>query len=98
MSDLGNWLLLVDATVEPQVEEEWNRWYDEIHLPEITACPGFRWSARYVSDTGGARRYVSIYGVDSPDTLQTPEFRARRGWAQFAPNVDAATRLFRRVQ
>ncbi|MBV8398159.1 MAG: hypothetical protein JOZ17_05415, partial [Acetobacteraceae bacterium] len=42
-------LLIVTATVDSQVEDAWNRWYDETHLPEIVACPGFRSGQRYVT-------------------------------------------------
>jgi hypothetical protein len=39
-------LVIVDAYVEPEHEDEFNRWYDEKHLPESIACPGFRIGAR----------------------------------------------------
>ena len=35
-----------------------------------------------------ARRiYTTIHELDSPDATATPEFRAMRGWYQFAPHV-----------
>ena len=50
--------------VPAEIEADWNRWYNEVHLPEITACPGFITSRRYVSDSGGTRRYVAVYALD----------------------------------
>jgi hypothetical protein len=30
-------IFVVDAEVDPSVEAAWNDWYNEVHLPEITA-------------------------------------------------------------
>jgi hypothetical protein len=41
-----------------------------------------------------ARRiYTTIYELDSPDAIATPEFRAMRGWYQFAPHVRSRTQV-----
>jgi hypothetical protein len=41
-----------------------------------------------------ARRfYTTIYGLDSPGAIATPEFRAMRGWYQFAPHVRSRTQV-----
>ena len=37
---LPNCLLIVTAEVDSEVEAEWSRWYDEVHLPDALACPG----------------------------------------------------------
>jgi hypothetical protein len=34
-------LFIVNASVPPEIEDDWNRWYNEVHLPEIGDCPGF---------------------------------------------------------
>lgn len=103
MSELAGCLLIVTAEVDAVVEAEWNRWYDDVHLPDALACPGVRDGRRYVSSgeisetTGGktertARRmYTTIYELDSPDATTTPEFQAMRGWYQFAPHVRSRT-------
>ena len=40
-------------------EDEFNRWYDEEHIPEKRATPGFRSARRYVShDIPG--RYLAL--------------------------------------
>lgn len=96
MTGDASWLLVVDATVEPDVEAEWNRWYDEVHLPEIADCAGFRSAARYVSDVGGGRRYLTLYVLDGPEALDGADFRNRRGWGEFGAQVQATVRLFHR--
>jgi hypothetical protein len=37
------------------------------------------------------RIYTTIYELDSPDATATPEFKAMRGWYQFAPHVRSRT-------
>ena len=36
---------------------------------------------------------TTIYELDSPDLVTTPEFRAMRGWYHFAPHVRARTQV-----
>ena len=92
---LAQHLLIVAATVDPAVETDWNRWYNEIHLPEIRECPGFLSGQRYVSPgPDGANRYVAIYEVDGPAAFDSPAFNARRGWGPFAGKVIWETRRY----
>lgn len=105
MSQLPNCLLIVTAEIDAAVEAEWNRWYDEVHLPDALACPGVLSGRRYVSqgqtsesDRGQLRRsatklYTTIYELASPQAVETKEFNAMRGWAQFAPQVRSQTRV-----
>jgi uncharacterized protein DUF4286 len=105
MSTLPNCLLVVTAEVDAEVEAEWNRWYDEVHLPDALACPGVLSGRRYLS-TGeisetergkgkrfAARLYTTVYELDSPAAVTTKEFAAMRGWARFAPHVRSQTRV-----
>jgi hypothetical protein len=87
-------ILLVEASVPEELEARWNRWYDEVHLPEILACPGFRSGQRYVTEADGARRYVALYELDGPKALESADFRARRGWGEFTGSVTFRTSLF----
>ncbi len=91
-------LLVVDVTVDPDVEKEWNDWYDRVHVPEIVTCPGFRWAARYVGEAAdGSRRYLTIYEIDGPEALESEEFSKRRGWGRFKEKVNASVRTFRQI-
>jgi hypothetical protein len=105
MADFPACLMIVTIEVDPQVEAEWNRWYDAVHLPDALRCPGFRRGQRYVSagpvfeSAGGQREavdkriYTTIYEIDGPEALTTPEFQAMRGWYQFAPHVRSRTQV-----
>ena len=89
-------LLVVAATIDPAVEQEWNAWYNGEHLPEILACPHFDEAARYVSEEHGIRKYLTVYCLASEEAVKTPEFASARGWGQFAEKVHATTRLYKR--
>jgi hypothetical protein len=105
MSNFPDCLLIVTAEVDASVEAEWNHWYDTVHLPDALRCPGVRRGRRYVSsgeisetaagkNTSTARRiYTTIYELDSPDAIATPEFRTMRGWYQFASHVQSRTQV-----
>jgi hypothetical protein len=73
------YLLAVNVMVERTAEKLWNRWYDDVHLPQIAACPGFATAARYVTEEE-PRQYLTLYGLRDPGAILTPEFRDRRGW------------------
>ena len=44
------------------------------------------------------RIYTTIYELDSPAAIATSEFRAMRGWYQFAPHVRSRTQVIVPVQ
>src|SRR5215468_3490935 len=110
MNEFPKCLLIVTAEIDPAVEADWNRWYDTVHLPDALRCPGVRRGRRYVSSgeisesaAGKTERtkrriYTTIYELDSPDAITTPEFRAMRGWYQFAPHVRLRTQVIVPVQ
>ena len=83
--------LIVTAEVDAEVEAEWSRWYDEVHLPDALACPGVLSGVRYVSagpigenDRGSrtksaARLYTTIYELSDTGAVET-EALARLTW------------------
>lgn len=101
----ATYLLIVTAEVDALVEAEWNKWYDNVHLPDALACPGVLSGRRFVSvgetrhsDRGVAHRsharvYTALYELAGPEAVDTPEFHNMRGWSQFAPYVRTTTRV-----
>jgi hypothetical protein len=73
--DRGTGLLLVMMDIDPAHEDDFNRWYDEEHVPERTSCPGFRTGRRFVSVEGGPK-YLAIYELDDPDVLDSEAYKA----------------------
>jgi hypothetical protein len=56
-------------------EDAFNRWYDEEHIPERLACPGFLGARRYKSVEGGPA-YLTIYDLEGTEALESPEYKA----------------------
>lgn len=71
--------LLLTVTEPPAaMDEEFNAWYDDEHLPERLAIPGFRSARRWVADgVPGEGRYLATYELDSPGVLFSPAYLAR---------------------
>jgi len=105
MDPLPNCLLVVTVEVDAAIEADWNRWYDDVHLPAALGCPGVLRGRRYVSvgpitetDRGqraqrSHRIYTTVYELDSPQAVASPEFQAMRGWYEFAPRLRSRTQV-----
>jgi hypothetical protein len=62
-------IILVESwPSSPEREQEYNTWYDEIHLPELVALDGFV-SARRLRPVNGDGPYVALYEIEG-DNLQ----------------------------
>lgn len=53
-------------------EDEFNAWYDEVHIPQVLALDGFVGATRHRLSSaqlgGGAEhKYVTFYEIDAPD-------------------------------
>ena len=67
-------LLAVLADAEPEHEKELIGWYDEEHLAERMACPGFLRARRFVA-VNGEPRFLALYDLTDLGALKTPEYR-----------------------
>jgi hypothetical protein len=71
-------LLLTLTEPPPAMEEEFNAWYDEEHLPERLAIPGFRSATRWVAEVpAGQGKYLATYELESAAVLQSAAYLAR---------------------
>jgi hypothetical protein len=70
-------LLLVMMDIEPEHEEEFERWYAEEHLPDRVNCPGFLTARRFRAIEGGPK-YMAFYDLDGPEVLETEAYRRIR--------------------
>lgn len=68
-------VLVVMIDIDPAFEADFNRWYNEEHLPERVGLPGFRSARRFVSYEGGPK-YLALYDLDNLDALETAEYLA----------------------
>jgi hypothetical protein len=61
-------LYVESRPVSPERAEEYNKWYDEVHIPEIVALDGFVSARRFAPNGDGP--YLAIYEIDAPDVQQ----------------------------
>ncbi|MBS0243667.1 MAG: hypothetical protein JSS20_15935 [Proteobacteria bacterium] len=62
--------LLNAMNVSPEGEADFNRWYDEEHIPALAGVPGTLSARRYKATIGDTQRYVAIYHLASPDVTR----------------------------
>lgn len=64
------------SQMEPpaELEDEFNVWYDEEHIPQRLALPGFGRALRY-REVKGERRYLAVYEIDDMAVLATPAYQ-----------------------
>ena len=84
-------MVVFSNPASPEVEDEYNRWYDEDHLPLVRSAPGVVGATRYRLD-GDPRhapehRYLAVYEIDGPVQDALSHIRSVR---DPAPALDAA--------
>ena len=93
----GKYISVVTADVEKAVEDEFNRWYNEQHVGEVLACPGWLRGARYRA-LDGEPRYMAVYEMQSPDAMWTLELQAIKGFGPFWSKLESYhSRIYERI-
>lgn len=70
-------VLLMMIDVKPEDEAGFNRWYNEEHIPELMALPGYL-SARRFEVEGEGQKYLAIYELEDSKVFDTPQYKAWR--------------------
>lgn len=70
-------LLLNAMNIAPEVEAEFNEWYDKEHIPALSAVPGVL-AARRFRGTSGNRKYVALYHLATPEVQESAEWKKAR--------------------
>jgi len=70
-------LLLNAMNIAPELEAEFNEWYDKEHIPALGAVPGVLCARRF-RGTSGHRRYVALYHLADPDVVESAEWKQAR--------------------
>lgn len=87
---MANSLYLVQMDIPAALEADFNRIYNDQHIPAILAVPGVVSCKRYRlerSDVAGVPRYLAAYEVASPDIPGSP------AWAAASDTGDWATMI-----
>jgi hypothetical protein len=80
------------SAVAPEREAQFNQWYNEVHLPELLACPGWLRASRY-EVVRGTPKYVAIYELAGASALETPQYVKARGFKDMEPYVTDVSML-----
>ncbi len=73
-------MVVQSSPADPSQEDEYNRWYSEVHIPELLAVPGFVAARRYrvVSGAPEGHTHLAVYELEADDlTAPVKELRAR---------------------
>jgi hypothetical protein len=71
-SPSGSGGLLVNAmNAAPEGEAEFNRWYDEEHIPALSAVPGTVLARRFRATATSRQWHLALYHLESPDVVTT---------------------------
>src|SRR6185503_17302843 len=96
----GTGLLMVWADVPADKEGEFNRWYNEEHLAERLAIPGFLSGARYEAVKGGPK-HLAVYELEGTAVLESPAYKKVSAnptpWTQRSGPQAIATTFIRNV-
>lgn len=72
--------LLVLSNPVGNRDAEFNRWYDDVHLPDVYRVPGVIGAERYRFRSGDGWKYLAIYELDCDDPAAVEqELMARAG-------------------
>ena len=68
---------------EPAKEQAWNDWYSGPKVRQMLEKPHFRTCQRFKRMSGGGRNYLALWTVATPEALETAEYTAQWGFAEW---------------
>ena len=73
---IGNMVLVVTMEVGAEDEDEFNKWYNEQHLPERMTIPGYVSARRFkLEDGNNALKYLCIWEMEDGSPLQSEMYK-----------------------
>lgn len=81
------WVNVITVDIENDYAEVFDRWYNDVHVPEILRCPGWIANRRYEC-VDGEPRFMAIYDLEDPDRpFNTLEWEAAVGWDEHVDHI-----------
>jgi len=91
------YLYVVMMDVEPEVEADFNRVYDEEHVPGILKVPGVLGASRYETSNEGQPKYLALYEVEGPDVPVSEAFRKAADSGEWPTKIRPHTKNRRHI-
>jgi hypothetical protein len=92
---LRKYKLVVLTNATEGNDQEFDDWYDNVHIPEVLDTPGFVGAERFKFRAGDARwKYLAIYEIEAEsadEALETLNGRALSGAMQLTDALDETT-------
>ena len=66
-------ILMIRTDVHPEIEAEWNHWYDTRHIAERLKIPGFSSVRRFVA-MEGEPKYLTVYELADVSVLMSEDY------------------------
>lgn len=92
---MGRYILVVPSAAHAGSEDDYNRWYDEIHLADLRAIPGIvsgkRFNVSSASPAAPPAPFLAIYEIETDDPLAVLaelNHRAGSGQMKISPALD----------
>jgi hypothetical protein len=70
----GRVILIIRTDVDPDIEEEFNRWYNEEHIPNLLDVPGVLSASRGINLNKGPK-YIALYEHESIDVQNSQAYK-----------------------
>jgi hypothetical protein len=77
---MGKWLNFVEQYNDPERDDEYHDWYNNIHIPDVLQTPGFVRATRYEIKEfrDGRGKYLAIYEIETDDIESTMKVRLQK--------------------
>ena len=75
---MADYIMVVQLDIPSEMEDDFNRAYDEEHVPNLLNVAGVHGCDRYRledSTDEGMARYAAVYHIDSPEIPDSAEWR-----------------------
>jgi hypothetical protein len=94
-----NGFLLVLMQPPVNIEEEFNSWYDNEHVPERSAVPGVLTAIRFSSISAAAPKYLAMYDLETESVLESDAYKrvAGENSSPWTKRVTGKTKVYRSV-
>ncbi|MEE9285038.1 MAG: DUF4286 family protein [Dehalococcoidia bacterium] len=85
-------LIVMVNNTEPSKEDEFNKWYNEIHIPDVVGTGFYYHATRFVNTNPkpGEAKYLAIYETDQEDPIGAfAEMQKQTGDMDIWPHLEA---------
>lgn len=94
------YILSVRLDIAAEVEDDFNQWYNEDHLPKLAGVPGVACARRYRSLSGTGTQYLALYEMENDQVPNTEAWdkAANTEWTlKIRPHLKPLVNLSKRI-